>query len=290
MRFTGAAAITLFFYLFPDGRFRPDWAGWLALIWIGSQMPKYFAPQSLLNPDNWPPILLAITSAGFLGVMVALQGYRYRWISNAAQRRQTKWAVLGIAVALAIYSALLLLQALDAQAVRVGTYGYILFLGAQYACILFIPLSLAVAILRDRLYDIDLLINRTLVYGTLTIVLSAFYAASVIVLQQLVRALAGRALNEGPLIVVASTLGIAGLFQPLRIRIQHGIDCRFFRRRYDAAKSLAAFSEVLRNEMDLAALTEHLLAVVERAMEPTHVSLWLAPHHDNETIMPREHS
>jgi hypothetical protein len=283
VRFTGAAAITLFFYNFPDGRFQPAWASWLATLWIGSQVPKYFAPQSLLNPDHWSPFLLAGASAGFLAVMVALQDYRYRWVSNAAQRRQTKWAVLGIASSLSIYAALLLFQAVDAAAVQPGTLGYLLFLGVQYACILLIPLSLAVAILRDRLFDIDLLINRTLVYGTLTVTLSLVYAASVIVLQQILHALTPQPQNEQPFIIVASTLGIAALFQPLRGRIQRGIDRRFFRSRYNAAITLAAFGAAMRDELDLAELTDHLLAGIEDAIEPSHVSLWLVPLPDGDS-------
>jgi hypothetical protein len=280
-RFTGAAAITLFFFIFPDGRFQPPWAAWLSAVWIASQIPKYFAPGSLLNPDNWPPILLAAASGGFLAVMMALQGYRYRWASDSAQRRQTKWVVLGIACALSIYAALLLLEALDARAVRTGTIGYLLFLAAEYACILLIPLSLAVAILRDRLYDVDQLINRTLVYGSLTATLTALYFGVVIGLQTVVSSLSRQA-SHSPLIIVASTLAIAGLFEPLRGRIQHGINRRFFRSRYDAAKTLAEFGQALRDEVDLDELTEHLLAVVEHAMGPSHVSLWLTPIQDGD--------
>lgn len=128
--------------------------------------------------------------------------------------------------------------------------------------------------LRYRLYDIDVLINRTLVYSSLTVLLVGLYVGLVLALQALVRSLTG-SLSQQPLVIVASTLVIAALFQPLRHRIQAFIDRRFYRRKYDAAKTLAAFSATLRNEVDLNQLREHLIAVVEETMQPAHVSLWL---------------
>ena len=277
VRFAGAGLVTLLFFVFPDGRFRPGWAGMLAAIWIGSQLPKYFAPGSILNPDNWSPLLLSAASAGFLAVMVALQVYRYLWVSNPRQRRQTKWVVLGIACALSGYAALLLLRALAPAATQPGTLGYVAVASGEAAFVALLPLSIGVAILRDQLYDIDLLINRTLVYGALTITLTAIYLAVVIVLQQLIRTLTGHQQGQDALAIVVSTLTVAALFQPARRRIQRGIDRRFFRRRYDATKTLAAFGQTMRDEMDLRRLTQHLLATIERTMEPAQISLWLAP-------------
>ncbi len=137
-----------------------------------------------------------------------------------------------------------------------------------------LPLSIAFSILHYRLWDIDLLINRTLVYGTLTAMLALIYFGSVVLLQHLVNGVTGQ-LGQSPLIIVASTLAIAALFQPLRRRIQKIIDQRFYRRKYDAQKVLAAFSDTLRNEVDLNQLREHLVEVVEETMQPTYVSLWL---------------
>lgn len=277
VRFAGAALVTLLFFVFPDGRFRPGWAAILAVLWIGSQLPKYFASGSILNPDNWPPLLLAAASAGFLAVMVALQVYRYLWVSKPRQRRQTKWVVLGIACALTGYAALLLVRALAPEATEPGTLGYVAVVSGEASFVALLPLSIGVAILRDQLYDIDLLINRTLVYSALTVTLTAIYLAVVIVLQQLIRTLTGQEQGQDALAIVLSTLTIAALFQPLRGRIQRGIDRRFFRRRYDATKTLTAFGQTMRNEMDLGRLTHHLLATVERTMEPAQISLWLAP-------------
>ena len=143
-----------------------------------------------------------------------------------------------------------------------------------------IPVAAGIAILRYRLYEIDLLINRTLVYGSLTVMLVAVYAGSIVVLQGLLRALTGQ---ESQLAIVASTLAVAALFTPLRRRVQSFIDRRFYRRKYDAAKTLEAFSAKLRDETDLEALNNELVGVVRETMQPAHVSLWVRPD-----VAPRE--
>jgi hypothetical protein len=129
-----------------------------------------------------------------------------------------------------------------------------------------------IAILKYRLYNIDLLINRTLVYGSLTAVLAGVYFGSIVLFQAVFRALTGQ---ESQLAVVASTLAIAALFNPLRRRIQAFIDRRFYRRKYDAVKTLEAFGAKLREETDIDTLSDDLIEVVEETMQPAHVSLWL---------------
>lgn len=283
-RFLGAALITVFFYVFPDGRFVPAWARWLAFVWVFSQVPKYFRPDSLLNPEQWPAWLSVCVSAGFLSVMVAVQVYRYRWVSHAPQRRQTKWVVLGVALSLTAYVIVLLLGSVTAP--PSGTTAYVLYTGALNATLLLIPASIGIAVLRDRLYDIDFLMNRSLVYGILTGVLIALYTGSVFLLGWLARALTSQ--QNSSLAIVVSTLGVAAAFQPLRGRIQRGIDRRFFRRRFNAARVLAAFGDVLHREVDMARLTEQLVGVVERTMEPAHISLVLLPLREQPHDYPAE--
>src|SRR5215218_3883408 len=137
-----------------------------------------------------------------------------------------------------------------------------------------IPVAIGFAVLKYRLYDIDFIINRALVYGLSTILLVAAYFGGVVGSQYVFRTLTG---GESQLAVVASTLAIAALFNPLRRRIQSFIDHRFYRRKYDARKTLEAFSVKLREETDLAALNDDLVGVVRETMQPAHVSLWLRP-------------
>ena len=135
------------------------------------------------------------------------------------------------------------------------------------------PVSVAIAILKYRLYDIDLIINRTLVYVSLTAVLALVYAGGVVGVGGLVRGATGQEKNN--LVVAASTLAVAGLFRPARYRIQRFIDRRFYRSKYDAQRTIADFSAKMRGEIDLDSLTNEMAGVVQDTLQPTHVSLWL---------------
>ena len=264
--------IFIFLYLFPDGRFVPRWTKVLALVvllWaIVRPTLRTFLPSGLTA-------LLNATGPVFaLGGPLA-QLYRYVRVSTPVQREQTKWFVFSV-VALFLGTTVLaglrlLVPTLAAPGGAAALYD-LASLTIYWLLLSVIPLSIGIAMLRYRLYDIDVIINRTLVYGTLTAVLAATYLGSVVLLQQFFRALIG---EQSQLAVVASTLAIAALFQPLRRRIQATIDRRFYRRKYDAAKTLQAFSAKLRDEVELNQLTDDLLAVVHETMQPAHVSLWL---------------
>jgi hypothetical protein len=148
-----------------------------------------------------------------------------------------------------------------------------------------VPVAIGFAVLRYRLYEIDILINRALVYVSLTVTLALVYVASVVSLQATLRVLTGQ---ESTLAVVASTLVIAALFNPLRRRTQSFVDRRFYRRKYDAAKTLAAFNARLRDETELETLSHDVVGVVRETMQPAHVSLWLCPDRASRGDISRE--
>jgi hypothetical protein len=264
----GVGAMLLFVYVFPDGHFVPRWARWLALVSIMVFAPTILFPYSSLS--LWGhPLLNAVVSAGALGTVALVQIYRYRLVSNFAQRQQTKWVVLGIVAAAVGYCMFLVLNLLQG-----GILANLLGYSAALLLLFLLPISIVVAVLRYRLYDIDIIINRTLVYGSLTATLVALSFGGIVVLQRIFVLLTG---EQSTLAVVASTLLIAALFNPLRRRIQSVIDRRFYRKKYDARKALEAFSAKLRDETDLEALNNDLVGVVRETMQPAHVSLWLSP-------------
>ena len=274
LRYLGSACLSFFCYLFPDGRFIPWWTRWVGLAWIVPQIPEFFWPDSPLNPLHYPPALQAAGFLGFVLSVVVAQVYRYRRVSTPVQRQQTKWVIYGVAIALTGFLALTFITPLAFPSARSLAFSVPAFLAASYLVMLLVPLSLAIAMLRHRLYDVDILINRTLVYGSLTAILFAIYFVSVITVQAIITAMTGDR-QESPLAIVASTLLAVALFQPLRLRIQRAIDRRFYRSRYNAARTLERLAAGLRQEVDLQALSDHLLQVVQETMHPTHASLWL---------------
>jgi len=279
LHFLGAASFGLFLYLFPDGRFVPRWTRWVVLVWIVWQLPRYFFPNWYLSPSpyTWHSLTNTAVWLSALSTAIYSQGYRYRRTASSAQRQQIKWVVFGISAALAGFLGIsLMLGVFAPEPTSPGTLlAYLVgntFIG--YLAILLIPLSIGLAVLRYHLFDIDLIINRTLVYVTLTVILAVFYEGTIVVLQNVFRVLTGQ---ESQVAVVASTLAIAAMFEPLRRRIQGLVDRAFYRRKYDARKTLEAFSATLRDETDLEALNSELVGVVTETMQPAHVSLWLRP-------------
>ena len=269
--YLGPVAFAIFLYLFPDGRFIPRWTRWLVACWLGWGLVGASLSGSAIDPNasRFGRLLFGGLVASIIYALV----YRYRRVSGPVERQQTKW----VAVSVALMVVALLCSSLLWSAVPSLQGGPIDILGIGSVMPLafsLILLSFTVAILRYRLWDVDVVIRRTLIYGALTAALVALYLGSVALLQRLLSPLLGR---DNQLAVVASTLAIAALFQPLRHRIQAMIDRRFYRRKYDATRTLAAFGTRLRAETDLERLRTDLLATVEEAMQPAHTSLWLRP-------------
>jgi len=266
----------LFLYLFPDGRFVPRWTFWLAIVLVTVMVPIAIFSRPPFDMENWPPLAFALFLLCWILPGVIAQVYRYRHVSGPMQRRQTKWVIFGLTAAMTGWAGVIILLT-NVPSLQPGSVAAD-FVGATATAglILLIPLSLAIAMLRHHLYDIDLVINRTLVYGTLTGLLALVYFGGVTATQAIVRALTGQ--QEQPqLAIVVSTLVIAALFTPLRHRIHGFIDKRFYRRKYDARKTLEAFSAKMRDETDLDALSDDLVGVVRETMQPAHVSVWLRP-------------
>jgi hypothetical protein len=252
-------ALGAFLLTFPTGRFVPRWSWLLILLWIIS---------NVWNPVS--PLLLAAYLLLMFGSTLGIMVYRYVRVFDARQRQQTKWFVYigAFAISLGVIS-----TAFPAVVPADSPY-QLLSVTTGLLSLALIPFGLGIAILRYRLWDIDVIINRTLVYGSLTAIVALLYFGLIFALQSLFQ---GMFHQNNAVAIVVSTLVIAALFQPLRRGIQRVIDRRFYRRKYDAARTVAAFSATLRNEVDLTQLSEHLLTVVQETMQPTHVSLWLRP-------------
>ena len=265
----GNGVFFLVFSLFPHGRFVPRWTRWLFPCWVVSGVVFLFTRDVFFSYLVHTLVWLAVVI-----VLVIVLFYRYHLASSPLQRQQTKWVIFGSCVAGLISVGLIVPTLLFPSLGQAGSFYQLVTTPAYIVVVLFIPICLGLAILRFRLYDIDLLINRTLVYGTLTVVLALVYVGLVIGLQALLRGIISQ---DSGVAIVISTLAIYFLFQPLRRRIQRLIDRRFYRSKYDAAKTLAAFSATLRQEVDLDQLREQLLAVVQETMQPSHVSLWVRP-------------
>jgi hypothetical protein len=273
------------FLLFPDGR--PLSHRWRPLLWIVGIVVAtsilvgafYPGPISGLEPVRNPlgieaareilvfaGVLLFYLFTALLLASAACVYLRFRR-GNGTERQQIKWLAYA-AVLLGVTA--LVGEVLDLLLGNLGGW----FPWVIVAAFLGIPLSIGAAMLHYRLYEIDIIINRTLVYGSLTATLVALYFGGIVVLQRVFVLLTGQ---QSTLAVVASTLAIAALFSPLRRRTQGFVDRRFYRRKYDARKTLEAFSAQLRDETDLGALSDDLVGVVRETMQPSHVSLWLHP-------------
>jgi hypothetical protein len=283
--------LTFLLLLFPNGQL-PS-ARWRTLAWIiagllvADLFTFLFDPTPFINVD---PSLAAVQNPlGFSGTSALFVHFNtfvtlFLFVTAIAcivsvivrfrkargdERQQLKWLAYGTVLSLLIIVAIIVSIFTN---LNLGFLSSALF----YLPLLIISISSGIAIMRYRLYNIDILINRTLVYGVLTALLALIFFGLIFILQSLVRALTGQ-ISQTPVAIVVSTVVIYALFQPLRRRIQQVIDRRFYRRKYDAAKVVESFSATLRNEVDLNQLREHLISVVQETMQPAHVSLWLRP-------------
>jgi hypothetical protein len=275
--------------LFPNGRPptpRWRWVSVVAIAWaalfvllatLSQQIRTNTTPDMVFdNPigvlgEDTVQLLVGAWIVGLVALVVTCAValfVRYRR-ANDTEREQIKWLLYACAVFLVVFVGGFV-SGLGGTA-SVGGYIWGVFFGLS---VITLPAAIGIAILRYRLYDIDLLINRTLVYGSLTGILVAVYVGGVVALQTLFRLLTG---GGSTFAVVASTLAIAALFNPLRRRVQALVDRRFYRRKYDASKTLAAFNARLRDETDLKALSDDLVGVVRSTVQPEHASLWLRP-------------
>ena len=269
--------------LFPNGRLPSP--RWRPVAWCAALGLIGFVAGTALQPGplgDFPQIMnpygvdsLILDAVALTGVILALASMVASAVSlivrmrraGRAERQQIKWLAYGGAVVVGAVFASGVFATIWSPDVGIA----LISLG-----LLGVPIFTGVAIARYRLYDIDIVINRTLVYGALTAALVAVYFGGVATLQAIFRALTGQE-QQPQLAIVVSTLAIAALFNPLRRRIQSFIDRRFYRSKYDARKTLESFSAKLRDETDLQALNNELVSVVRETMEPSHVSLWLRP-------------
>ncbi len=274
-----------FFFLFPDGRFIPRWSAWLLLpmlVWRPATWALVYLPAYRSQPHNAETYGVATQNSTDILLLVALlalgliaQVYRYRRVSTPVQREQAKWLLMGSAVTVGVVATYTFIFHASPTPEQPGASPFFLVAGSRAVrqlALLAVPIVVTISILRYRLFDIDVLINRALVYSTLSALLLLVYVGSVIVLQRIFHQFTGESSSAA---VVVSTLASAGLFQPLRRYVQNFIDRRFYRRKYDAAQTLHRFSARLRDELDLDDLTGEMIAVVEETMQPAHASLWL---------------
>jgi hypothetical protein len=274
VNFLNQALFAIVFSLFPSGRFAPRWMRWVLIVMLIALVPATFLPIAPFLSNGPVSQLGWLIALAEMAALALAQFYRYRRVSNSMQRQQTKWVVFSLAMPITCYVAVSALLVIFPALAERNLLVLLVFNEIGILLPLFLPIGFGFAMLRYRLWEVDALINRALVYGALTLTLTAIYAGLVVGLQALLRGVIG---HDSNISIVLSTLAIAALFLPLRRGVQTLIDRRFYRRKYDAAKTLEVFSATLRDEVHVEALRERLLDVVDAAMRPAHVSLWLRP-------------
>ena len=258
------ASLFLFFYLFPDGRFVPRWTRWPAFLLVAWAMSTTLLPGSPLNPNNWPDALFAPVMLGWLFTGVFAQVYRYRYTSSRPERQQTKWVVFGFAAALSGFFALTSID-LFFPSLQPGTLADFVITAALHCFMLVIPLSLAIANLRYRLWDIDVIINRTLVYGALSASVVGLYALLVGGLGSLLP-LSGN---------FVASLVVAVLFAPLRIRLQRGVNRLMYGERDEPYAVLSRLGRRLEGTLAPEAALETVAESVAQALKLPYAAIEL---------------
>ncbi len=267
--YLGDVSFVLFFYLFPDGRFVPRWTRWLAVAWAAMQMPAYFFPSSPFNLETWSSWLAFGPFLIFVGTMLSAQVYRYRRVSGPVQRQQTKWVVFGIGAALLFVLSLSLPAFIFPGLTQPGSLSGLAFNSAFYFFMLFIPLAIGVAILRYRLFDIDLVINRTLVYGALTAIVVGLYVLVVGGLGALLQA-------RGNLLLSLLGAGlVAVLFAPLREKLQRGVNRLMYGERDDPYAVLSRFGEHLEATLEPRAVLPEIVETIAQALKLPYAAIVL---------------
>jgi hypothetical protein len=283
--------------LFPDGRL-PGTAWWLAagivlVVTAGNLLASLGSPFLLTFPmregvlpvtmppplwevgsalDGWPVEALGWANLLFVPLIAVLFLHR-TWRARGDERFQLRWLAYALAIAAVCWLAWQAPRGSDESAQAIARWGQ---LGAIFTGLVVVPLAMAIAIFKYRLYDIDVLINRTLVYGAVSATLGATYVVAVVVLQGLLRPLTIESEFAGSEFAVAlSTLLVVALFQPIRSRAQDAVDRRFYRARYDAARTIDAFSARLRADVDLDSVRADLVGVIHETVHPAHASVWL---------------
>ena len=274
LHFLGSASFSLFLFIFPDGHFVPRWTRWVALVWIAWLLPRYWF-QDWPPSDTWLVWPNLIVWLGGLGTAVYSQAYRYRHVSNTVQRQQTKWVVFGITTALTGFvtvnvavSGIALPSPTSAGELTTLMVGAALMNSA----LLLIPLSIGIAILRHHLFDIDILINRTLVYGALTVSVVGIYVLVVGYLSVLFRTAGG----QGQLAIsVLATGFVALLFQPLRYRLQRGVNRLMYGERDDPYTVLSRLGQRLEATLAPEAVLPTIVETVKESLKLPYTAITL---------------
>lgn len=273
--YAGWVCVSLFFYLFPDGRFKPRWTRTLAVLIAVLQVPLTFIPDSSLSREAWWDLLLQILFLGIWGSGMFAQIYRYRHVSDTVQRQQTKWVVFGAAAAVTGIAGAVLPGIVSPSLASAGS-PYLLTVAAVGAVpLLFIPLTIGIAILRHHLWDIDVIINRTLVYGALTTSVVGLYILVVGYLGAVFRTSSNLVIS-----LIAASL-VAVLFQPLRERLQRGVNRLTYGERDEPYAVLSRLGRRLEATLAPEAVLPTVVEDIARTLRLPHVAIWLA---DGETL------